>query len=207
MFADWLDRAGLALDLVSGFLISPKMMGQKRLEVLEQGIEHLLQSLTEDLKEVNEMAEDQRKRGLPVPLVPVRMPLLGKLLARRTGTRRYVGSRFHIVISFVLAFVFFIISDAMFVRLFGSNPAYDLLFHRYPVHYTSTDAIFYTFLALAWIVFGSIACYGFEYWLLRFSKRLIARLRGDAKLRDLLLDLGILCLVVGFLLQFIATFF
>ena len=208
MFADWLDRAGLALDLISGFLITPKMMGQERLELLEQSIEHVLHLLAEDLKEVEEMARAQRKRGYRVPWVPTRMPLVGKYLAMRLGIRRYVGSRFHIIISFLLALIFFIISDAMFVRLFGSNAAYDLLFHRYPVHYTSTDAILYALLAFGCIVFGSIACYVFEYWLLRFSKRLIARLRGEAELRgELLLDLGILCLIVGFLLQLIATFF
>jgi hypothetical protein len=48
--------------------------------------------------------------------------------------------------------------------------------------------------------------FALEYWILWFSRLVVAKLRGEDKLREIMLALGILLFIFGFLLQFIATF-
>jgi len=202
---EWLNRVGLLLDFASGFLISPEIIGKRRLVLLEESIEHALLSLTGTLEEVEELYRDWRRDPYHIPW-PRRFPLIGRLINRCLAKKRYPASWLHIVVSLLTALVTFVVADKIFVRLLGSNLIVDLFVPRYSVSYSLTDALIYVGLAFAWTVFGTYASYALEYWLLWFGRLLVAKLRGEDRLREILLALGLMLFVVGFLLQFLATF-
>ena len=202
---EWLNRAGLILDFASGFLMAPEIIGKRRLMMLEESIEHALLSLTETLKEVEELYRDWRGDPYHIPW-PRRFPLIGRLINKRLGKKHYPASRLHIVVSLLTALVTFVVADKIFVRLLGSNLVVDLFVPRYSVSYSLADVLIYVGLAFAWTVFGIYASYALEYWLLWFGRLLVAKLRGEDRFREILLALGLMLFVVGFLLQFLATF-
>jgi hypothetical protein len=205
MLNEWINRAGLILDFTAGFLLAPEIIGKRRLEMLEQRIDLALSNLAGSAKEVEEIYPDWRDGRYHIPW-PRRFPVLGKLTNRKLGKRHYPVSRFHVVMSLLTALIIFLLADGIFVKVLGSNLVVDLWLHRYPINYDFTDSVIYGLLALGWTVFGTLASYALEYWILRFSRLVVAKLRGEDKLREIMLALGILLFIFGFLLQFIATF-
>ena len=202
---EWLNRVGLVLDLASGFLMAPEIVGKRRLMAMEESIKHALSSLTETLREVEEIYRGWRSDPYHIPW-PRRFPIIGRLINKRPDKRHYPASRLHIAMSVLTALVVFVIADKVFVRLLGSNLVVDLFVPRYSVSYSLADVLIYVGLAFAWTVFGTFASYALEYWLLWFGRSLVAKLRGEDRLREILLALGLMLFIIGFLLQFLATF-
>jgi hypothetical protein len=186
MLSEWINRVGLIFDFTVGFLLAPEIIGKRRLEMLEQRINLAFSYFTESTEEVEEIYQDWRYSRYHIPW-PRRFPILGRLINRRLGKRHYPASRFHVVVCLITAFATFFLADRVFVRILGSNLLVDLWLHRYPVNYDFTDSVIYGLLALGWTIFGTLASYALEYWILWFSRLVVAKLRGEDRLREIML--------------------
>ena len=188
---DWLNRYGIILNFIAGFMVAPELIGIERLRTLEQKLEQWLKTLKEKLSSEKMTAKDLFMGGLFVVLqsapalilIIVLYPLAKERLAWIIGAiiifyflvwlGKELDSGILQLVTFPLILLWMILVELLVSPFFSV-----ILF----IIYVITTAI---------------------HTLIGF---LISNLEGEERLRSIFVWWGILFFIIGNALQFLSTF-
>ncbi len=174
-----LNRIGIILNFLAGFLLAPELLGTERLEKFEDSLERFGAKLTHYgvvaasiLGQLLEGASVQTFDlfGLPVRKSPLRIMII------------------IIVITWVFSLLFLI-------ETWGNRNTFYLFF-----------LVLVAIFAMSSFLMLSVVMLTLLHIIVLLARLLVNKLAGDNKLRSGLVWMGIICFIAGNSLQFIATF-
>lgn len=187
--AAWLDRAGIIFNFLAGFMVAPELIGVSRIAAWEERTELRLRRLATSVHVVKPLSFLIDKDKLTYRSA---LEVLGFSI---------ISAAFN-----YCAFFSEDQSDALFYRIIIGLiiiiPAFAAIEHGWKIGAKASAAIF-SLLYLGPLIFVAIIV---TVTILKFTNWTLKMLAGDGKLKGMLVTWGVLLLIAGNLIQFIATF-
>lgn len=236
MASDWLNRIGIILNFLAGFMLAPELIGIQRLSQIETKTETYFNNAK---NRFNNLQESINEEKTDLKYLFLRLIISSAFIIVLVWS--FLTHRYYIVILFlVLSYCFFVWIGLMLANLV-------MRFPKARKAYRDSQQTFFVKLSLFWQVFrGQHITLGntirqYHFWLLVFpfyllplSPKVIAslawyliiipllvlililpniligfalkRLEGDERVREFVVWLGVIFFIVGNALQLIATF-
>ena len=210
MFAEWLNRVGIILNFLAGFLLAPELIGIDRIKKAEKKMESTGAKLK---KIVHTTLEKLPKRSLVMilfernPFFPVLMTFISALLI--IWIIKFSGFPLGNIVINTIVLIFSVITISLIVFYFVHTTYMSLVRKDRETQKKLLEAFFLTlfspfvFIAHAFIYPSLILAMRFFENIIGFVVR---KLEGDKKLLAILVFWGVIFFIIGNVLQLLATF-
>ena len=217
----WMDRLGIILNFIAGFMVAPELIGNKRIKKTEKFFEQSAQNISILLEnrigflpvtiESDASFTDYFSLLLSLIFATLIMPmsLMGLLLLYTDLLINKNFSTFNVIVILVISGLsayglLIVIKNKMFSLRLDINKPRDYVLVLIIGFLFALLFIFIFVLYFFYLIFLSIT--GYIYRFIQIIMNLIhTKLEGENKLRTILISLGIFLFILGNLLQLLAT--